>query len=372
MLGVPASLGYSNSTHMKKSLLGLLFLITTGCELGYLFKSGYHQALLLRRRIPIEEALKRADLSAEEKSKLQLAMMAREFAEQDLGLKPTENYKSYVQLEDPYVTYIVSVAEKFNLKSVQWSYPIVGEVPYKGFFEKKDALTEAEVHKKKGYDVFVRGVSAYSTLGWFKDPLLSSMIRYEPYDLVNLIIHETTHATIFLKGNADFNERLATYIGNKGTELFYKKIEGDDSPTLKKSAENDSDDKVFSQYITHELEDLKRWYVDLGQQSHSEEEKLLKRAQRFEEMKKRYREKIVPLLKTETYKKFAERDWNNAFLMGYQTYLKDLDAFERLYQRTGSIAKMLEVCRNWQGSKDPDGLLKDFLSSKPADGHPSL
>jgi predicted aminopeptidase len=133
---------------------------------------------LLQARVPIAEALKDPTLSAEEKHKLELAQKTREFAEKDLHLKPTENYTSYVKLDRPYVTYVVSAAPKWELKHYQWSYPFVGKMPYKGYFSEADAKTEEADLKKEDLDTYMRGVSAYSTLGWFKDPLLSSMLRY--------------------------------------------------------------------------------------------------------------------------------------------------------------------------------------------------
>ena len=130
--------------------------------------------------------------------------------------KKTKNYSTFVNLHRPYVTYIVSAAPKNELKYYTWYFPIIGSVPYKGYFNEAGANGEARDLASEGYDTYVRGVTAYSTLGWFKDPILSSMLAYSDYDMVNTIIHETVHTTIYIKSNANFNERLASYLGDLG------------------------------------------------------------------------------------------------------------------------------------------------------------
>ena len=245
---------------------------------------------LLNDRVPIDEALKDPKISDEEKRKLELAQKARTFAENDLHLKPTKNYTSYVKLDRPYVTYVVSAAYKWELKHYQWSYPFVGKMPYKGYFNEEDAKAEELDLQKEDLDTYLRGVSAYSTLGWFKDPLLSSMLRYKDYDLVNTIIHETVHATLYIKHEADFNERLANFLGNKGAEMYYLKAEGENSPTLLAVKKDNEDEKTFSNFISQELKDLDTWYKALPASEHKEE----KRTERFAEIQKRFTEKILP------------------------------------------------------------------------------
>jgi predicted aminopeptidase len=342
----------------------------TGCEFSYLLNSGYHQAQILRKRVSIEQALKDPKLNEDDKKKLSIALEVRNFAENELGLKTTKNYTTYVHLDRPYVSYVVSAAPKFKLEAYMWSYPIVGDVPYKGFFSLEEAQAEAKKYKDSNLDVYVRGVSAYSTLGWFRDPILSSMLRYEEFDLVNIIIHETTHATLFIKSNADFNERMATFAGNKGTELFYIKKEGVNSPTLKQIKNDNNDDQVFAKFITKELGDLKKWYEILATEKKTDEEKIAEREERFTAMKTRYNEQVLPQLKTERYKEFAERTWNNAYLISYQTYFSDLSDFEKVYEIKGSFGKYIEFCKSLEGSEKPEQKMKEFISrvltEKPA------
>lgn len=323
--------------------------------MGYLFQSAYNQVKLLNARIPMEEALKDPRLSDEEKRKLILAQEVRHFAETELHLVTSKNYSSYVQLDRPYVTYVVSAAPKWELKHYEWSYPLVGKMPYKGYFNEADAKTEEQELQKQNLDTFMRGVSAYSTLGWFNDPLLSSMLRYQDFDLVNTIIHETVHATLYIKNSADFNERLANFLGMKGAELFYLKKEGPDSPTLKWVKNDNEDDKKFSEFISGELKNLSAWYKNLPETNRTE----AVREEQFHAIQTRFEKDLMPQMKTESYKKFKDLKLNNARLLVYKTYMQDLSDFENLYESSGrDFAKFLEKCKALEGVKDPAATLK--------------
>lgn len=314
---------------------------------------------LMASRIPIEDALKDPSLSADKKEKLLLAQEAREFSENTLHLKSTKNYTSYVELNRPYVTYVVSAASKWELKHYQWSYPLMGKMPYKGYFNEDDARTEEKELQKENLDTYMRGVSAYSTLGWFNDPLLSSMLRYEDYDLVNTVIHETVHATLYIKHAADFNERLATFLGNKGAELFYLKKEGPDSATLKKIKLENEDNKLFSQFISRELEQLEVWYKSLPERERSEESRMT----RIREIQTKFLTEVAPLLKTENFKRFPEAQLNNARLLVYKTYMQDLEDFERLYEKVGgNYQAFVEKCHSLESAKDPAKALKALIA----------
>ena len=339
--------------------LALLALLNSGCQMGYLMKSGYGQMKLLSSRVPLTDALQDSALDENKKKKLRLAEEARIFAEQELHLATSKNYTSYVELGRPYVTYVVSAAPKWELKHYQWSYPFMGKMPYKGYFNEADAMEEEKSLQKEDLDTYMRGVSAYSTLGWFNDPILSSMLRYDDYDLVNTIIHETVHATLYIKHAAEFNERLATFLGNKGAELFYLKKEGPESPTLQKIRLENDDNKLFSTFISEELKSLEQWYKNLPANERAEE----KRSERIREIQKKFTAEIVPQLKTDNYKKFSDAKLNNARLLVYKTYMQDLSDFEKLYEVAGrSYSKFIENCRSLEKAKDPAAALKEMIA----------
>jgi predicted aminopeptidase len=323
----------------------------SGCQVTYLVKSAYFQASMLNKREPIDKALENPALSDENKRKLRLAKEAREFAEKNLGLKHTDNYTSFVQLDRPYVTYVVAASSRTELKAYKWWFPIVGSLPYKGFFNPEEAKAEAEALKARGYDTYTRGVSAYSTLGWFNDPILSSMLQYKDIDLVDTIIHETTHATIYIKSEADFNERLAVFFGGKGAEEFYRAREGANSPTLKK-AENDlHDEKLFMDFMSKETRALEDWYTARKDVGIDETERRL----RIGEIQARFASELRPqFASADSYKSFEKTELNNARLLNFRMYFEKLDDFEDVFKKLGSdFHKMLDYCKTLEGVKDP-------------------
>lgn len=315
----------------------------------------------MMEREPIEKTLNNEKLSLEEKSKLRVSQEAKTFAEEFLHLAKTKNYSTYVSLNQPYVTYVVSASPKWELQSHLWSFPIVGKVPYKGFFNEKLAREEELELQKQNLDTYLRGVSAFSTLGWFNDPIYSSMLRYRESDLVNTIIHETVHATLYIKNSADFNERMAVFIGNKGTDQFYLHKEGPNSPTLTRIKLENEDDRLFSNFISFELNELKRWYLSQketpGQQN--EEARQIK----FQELQKKFSIDILPLMKTDQHKSFAKMSLNNAKLVLFKTYMEDLSDFENLYELSDADwKKFLKYCKQLESHAKPENGLKELVN----------
>lgn len=349
-------------------MLALTPTTLSGCEFSYIVRSAFEQAKLLRARIPLDEAAADPRLTPEERRKLKLALEARKFAESDLGLKATRNYTTYVHLDRPYVSYVVSAAYKRELKQFMWSFPVVGSLPYKGFFSPEEADQERKRQDQKDLDTYVRGVSAYSTLGWFRDPLLSSMLKYEDSQLVNLIIHETTHATLFIQSNADFNERLATFLGNAGTEAFYLKKEGKNSPTLNQINLDTIDDKLFSNFLSAEVDQLRAWYESKKVKPLSNSEFEAERQKQFDEIRERFKKNVVPRLRSNQYSGFQSRELNNAVLLALHTYYYDLSAFEAAFKKFDrDFRRFIAFCRELESAKDPDQKLKEAINWKRDD-----
>lgn len=340
--------------------VGFVWWSCAGCQLSYYMHSAYYQTKLLQSRKSIADVLHRDGLDETQKAKLRLVGEAKAFAESKLGLKKSRNYTGYVQLEEPYVTYIVQASFPYELKPYLWKFPFVGEEPYKGYFRKALAEKEADGLRAKQFDVYTRGVSAYSTLGWFQDSVLSSMLRYEEYDLVETIIHETVHTTLFIKDAAEFNERMATFLGREGMKLFYHE-RGDAGVAILKRAEDDTHDQaLFSTFLTREVEDLKKWY----EAAKGDQPSLtpVKKAERLKEIQIRFTREVRPKMKTKAYADFEKRELNNAVLLAYRTYEYSLSDFEKLYEKMGrDYIKTLEWLKTLNGTKNPDQKLKDFV-----------
>ena len=348
----------------KLVALPICLFIFTSCQLGYLIETGYDHLAMLSTKVPLDKALKSDKLTEDQKKKIELSQIVRLFAFDELKLHRSDNYTQYVQLDRPYITYTVMASYKWKFEPYLWTFPFIGDAPYKGYYNEKSALSEAEVMRKKDFDVFVRGVAAYSTLGKLTDPLLSSMLYYKPYDLVNTIIHELVHTTLFIKDNIDFNERLAVFVAAKGTELFYLKTEGANSKTLELIRNEYEDDRLFSEFITNELNDLKKWYEQFDPNLNTAaEEKEKLRQERLSLILTHFKNKLSAKLKTNSYSKFAAGELNNAKLSNYNTYMKDLNDFEKVYIKTGqSIPAFLEKCKELNTVDDPELELKKWAS----------
>ncbi len=318
------------------------------CQIGYIINSAHQQFSMMKTRVDIKTELKKKDLSNDTRKKLNLALVVREFSFEKLKLKKTDNYNTYINLNRPYVTWVVHGAYKWEMKTYEWSYPFLGNLPYKGFFTEAEAIVESEKLEDLGYDSFVRGVSAYSTLGYFTDSVLSSMLNYKEHDLVNTLIHELAHTTLYVKNNADFNERLAVFIGNKGTELFYKHLEGENSKTLDLIKKGNADDVIFSKFISKKLTDLESWYKTNSSRSDSE------RKAQFEKIKRDFNQIEFKKMQTKNYNKTFDKKMNNAYLGLFKTYLSDMDDFENVYQKYGSdLLLFIEKMKQLEKSKDP-------------------
>lgn len=330
--------------------------------MGYILKSASGQLKLLNQGEPIDKSLDDPKVSQEQKSQIRIATQAKKFSEEKLGLKKTKNYTYFVNLDRGSASYVVSAAPKWELKHHLWYFPIVGDVPYKGYFNEDDAKAEAQALKEQEFDTYLRGVSAYSTLGWFKDPLLSSMLKMKPYDLVNTIIHETVHATVYIKGSADFNERLASFIADQATETFYIEQEGAGSATVKQIRLENEDQKYFSEFISQEINLLKDWYK--SNTDHNEE----KRQERIKEIQKNFTVKLKPKLKTDLYDRFPSIELNNARLMLYRTYQFDMSEFEVLFKKVDqSFPALIKIAKLLEKTKKPDEELKRISALSPGE-----
>lgn len=198
---------------------------------------------------PVDEVLNDNLLTAEDKRKLLLIAEIKKFATDSLGLKPSNNYSTFYDQQNKPVLWVVTGCEPFALKAYEWKFPLLGAVSYKGFFVKDKAEAELNAVKQLGYDADMGTVSGWSTLGWFRDPVLSNFLKHSDGVLAETIIHELTHGTVYLKSNVDVNENLATLIGEKGAEQFLRIKYGDDAKQLTDYIHYKHDEEVYGNYL---------------------------------------------------------------------------------------------------------------------------
>ncbi|HLF92806.1 MAG TPA: aminopeptidase [Planctomycetota bacterium] len=218
-----------------RRLVALLFpLAFGGC---YLLKQAGGQIDILLHSRDVEEMLADPSVPPATKEKLRLVRDIKEFGEREMGLTPSANYTTFYDTVGRPVTFIVTACAKDSFRPYTWWFPIVGDVPYKGFFNRDDAVAEARALRAEGYDVSLGSAAAYSTLGYFKDPVLSTMLDIPAEHLAALILHELTHGTIFLPGGADFNEGLASFVGWQGALEFARRSRGTGSAEYDRTVE---------------------------------------------------------------------------------------------------------------------------------------
>lgn len=194
----------------------------SSCSPFYVLRAGYEQGKLLINRQPIEKIIAQNDVEKEVKEKLELVLKAREFGITQ-GLNPGGSFLKYSHIESDALTWIVLASKKDSFSFHTWWFPIVGSLPYKGFFKKEHAEKEAHRLELEGYETIIMPTEAYSTLGWFDDPVVTTSLRHIPPDLVNTVLHESVHTTVWIPGDTGFNESVANFIGLAGAEIFFSR-----------------------------------------------------------------------------------------------------------------------------------------------------
>jgi predicted aminopeptidase len=203
--------------------LAIVMVAVSGCQtLSYYAQAAGGQYELLAHKQPIAKLLADPATPAPLRTQLQLLTNLLAFARSDLKLPVDNQYRKYVDVHRPFVVWNVEAAPEFSLEPKSWWYPLVGSMEYRGYFSETDARKYADHLRANGYDVFLGGVEAYSTLGWFKDPVLNTFVFDSDADLAELIFHELGHQQLFVRGDENFNEAFATCVGQEGARRWLR------------------------------------------------------------------------------------------------------------------------------------------------------
>ena len=238
--------------------------------LHYAYKQGIGQLSIVWHSRPVNEVLGEADISDSLKQQLQLVQAIREFAFDSLGLKHSDNYTTFYDQKGKPILWAVTASDRFRLRAYQWYFPFLGAVPYKGFFEHAAAVKEDSLLRQKGYDTGIGNIRGWSTLGWFKDPILSGMLENSEGALANLIIHELWHGTLFVKDSVDFNENLASFAGEQGAVLFLQSRYGQKSEQLQAYQAELIKDRAFVDYMLLGAKQLDSLYCTFNEKQTEE------------------------------------------------------------------------------------------------------
>lgn len=306
------------------------------------------QLELLRKRTPIEELLADPDLDPELRSSLGAVAEIRRFAVRELKLPDNDSYTSYVDIGRPYVVWNVVAAEEFSTKPKRWCFPFAGCVSYRGFFDREAAEAFRERLDKQGYDTFSGGSTAYSTLGYFSDPVLSTMLGSGEQYIASLLFHELAHQKLYIKDDSAFNEAFASVIEEHGTERWLEREGGAaavEAYRLRLKMRAD-----FADLVTRQQVRLQEIYA----RRVPEQEKRAAKEQAFETMRAEYALMKEQWGGANAYDAWFAQPLNNATLASVATYRRWLPALrwrleqqglEKFYESMARLADLTPVAR---------------------------
>jgi predicted aminopeptidase len=319
----------------------LLVFALSGCASpAYYAQAVGGQIELWRRAEPIEEVLARVKTPERLKTKLETVREIRRFASRELHLPDNRSYTKYADLKRPFVVWNVFAAEEFSVQPREWCFAIVGCVNYRGYFSREGAESYASELRAQGYDVYVGGVPAYSTLGYFDDPVLSTFIHYPETELARLIFHELAHQLVYAKGDSTFNESFASTVEEEGVRRWIAGHGGVADQASFAAAQQRKHD-----YLS--LVEAYRGKLQLLFASEaSNQEKRADKKRLFQEMKTDYQRIKAEWGGYSGYDRIFSQDLNNAFVASTSLYTQLVPAFQKLLEKNGGdLPRFYEAAR---------------------------
>ena len=320
-----------------------------GCDVSYLAHGACSEIRLLWNRKPIEQVLQKSDIKPEVRSNLELVLEVRRFAADNLGENVGGAYKTVTAVDKSAVTWVLMAAEPDQLTPHTWYFPIVGSVPYKGYFKRSSAQAAADSMEAEGLDTFIRPAVAFSSLGYFDDPLLSNLLALDPVVLAGVIIHELFHRTYFLAGDVMFDESAANYVGGRGAVAFFDHLKGPNSEESAQARAVVQSDLKFGDF----LKDQENKLMALYSSGKPRAQILQQRTLLFHQIQADYVKLKRQLSGLERFD-LDKVKLNNAVLINYQLYfhnLEDFAALDALHQcdLRATIEAIIELAKG-----DPD------------------
>lgn len=340
--------------------IGASFL---SCSPGYVIRAAWEEARILARRRSIADMLNDPTLDMETRAKLELVVQARSFAARDLGLDVGDSYTSFSDLGRDTLALVLSASPVNRLAAHTWWFPVVGRVPYKGFFSREAAEKEAGKLEERNYDTYLRPTAAFSTLGWFPDPLLSTVLGQDSVGLVETVVHEVTHNTLFVSGHVKFNESFANFVGSVGAIEFFCG-RGHDERLCDVARGRWHDTVRLSEFLDRMWSELESLYAE----ELPVDELIPRRATLLAELAESFRTDYAPTMRTPGFSRFDPARLNNASLIARHLYYHRLPLFQALYEGSGSLTRSIErLAAAVDGAAEPWSALESLI-----DGQPSL
>ena len=306
--------------------IALIAMLSGGC---YLLQSAQGQLALMSKREPIPRVIDKPSTPAALRAQLRSVTAIRDFASRELGLPDNGSYRKYADIGRPYVVWNVVAAPEFSVDPKQWCFPIVGCVAYRGYFVEKRARRFAAGLHAKGFDVVVGGVAAYSTLGHFDDPILSSMVGWNDVELASIIFHELTHQLLYVPNDASFNEALATTVAEEGVRRWLQQ-QGREKDLTEHLLQQSRYLEVIA--LMNETRDRLRALYASGLPPPLMRER---KREKFEELRAAYAALEAPWGAHAPFEAWFAEDINNAHLASIATYFTCVPGFERELKAVG-------------------------------------
>jgi predicted aminopeptidase len=325
---------------------------------GYVVKSGWYQMEMLAKREPIDAVLQTNRLNPEQAERLALVPGIKAFGEQ-LGLAETGSYES-ISLDWQRTIYNVSACHPIAFEPKTWWFPIVGRVPYLGFFREQDAERRANKLRQHDLDVWVRTAGAYSTLGWFRDPVLPAMLEWTEADLSETLLHETAHATLWVKGSVRFNESYANVVGKLAADAYMREKYGSDSPEVQEMLAEQEDLILWRELLHRLYKELDTVYQDPDS---GDDYKYKRKQEILDALPQQVAQ--APFSDRKRFDRASRKGpWNNARLLQFRTYNAHREAFDAVLETCGrEISCFIETIREiTHGQSDPYVALYEHLS----------
>ncbi len=302
-----------------------------GGNFAYSLEAIRGEFALLDSAVPIEEALNDPTLNDEQRDKLAFIIRARDYAEGTIGLKVKDSYHKFANLHGKSLAWNLSGSKKDRLQPHVWTLPIVGKLPYLGYFEFDQAIAERDRLVGLGYDTVIYDVDAFSTLGVLPDPVTSALLRRDKVSLADTVMHELLHNTVYTQ-DSTFNESLATFVGRTAGQEFLQVELGPDAAILGQARRRYEDSDRLNAFLQQFVADLKVFYdSDL-----SSDEKIAGRAAIFQAASDRFAAEVLPQMTDPTrFQSFNPMPVSNAVLLLNVRYNDGLDVFQKIYDLAG-------------------------------------
>lgn len=341
-------------TPIKVLLAGASLSLFSGCasmslDVGYYWQSISGHLSVMRAGRPIADWLDDAELEPKLRDKLKLVQEIRRFASRELGLPDNGSYTRYADLKRPFVLWNIVATPELSMKLLNWCFPFAGCVSYRGYYSKEEADRFAEQLRRDGFDVYVGGVPAYSTLGWFDDPVLSTFVQYPEGELARLIFHELAHQVLYVKGDSMFNESFATAVEEAGVRRWLAQ---------RQDAKLEQDYRLQSQRKQQFIALLKTHRAELERvfaASSSDDDKRRGKAAVFEALQRDYQELKRSWGGWTGYDRWFAQKPSNPHLASVATYTDAVPGFSRLLVEQGSdLPKFFSAARELAGLSKAD------------------